>query len=167
MHAVSQSWGEPTHYNEGNAFHSLVRRCRHVHKHHEHVLDAWHSAHTVEQAWRAAVPTDSRELVTRWSAGAMLSVICATDGQPRGTPSPLACPPSPTRPQAPRARTRRVLRRAGRGTSVESSSSNRTDSQELVLTRWLRRPCSASFVQQMDRLRTCRRSMHVVWRFRA
>jgi hypothetical protein len=42
----------------------------------------------------------------------------------RGERLPFACPPWPPRPQAPRARTRRVPRRSDRGTSVESSSSN-------------------------------------------
>jgi hypothetical protein len=72
--------------NEGTALPSLVRRGHHVHKHHEYVLDACRGAQTAEQAWRAAVRTDSQELVTRSSA-AMLSDICATDGQTRGPPS--------------------------------------------------------------------------------
>jgi hypothetical protein len=71
--------------NEGTAFLSLVRRRHHVYKHHEHVLDACCAAQVEEQAWRAAVPTNSQELVTRSSA-AMLSVICATDRQTKGLP---------------------------------------------------------------------------------
>jgi hypothetical protein len=51
------------------------------------------------------------------------SDIRATDTDKRGERLLLAFPPSPPRPQAPRACTRRVLRRSDRGTSMESSSS--------------------------------------------
>jgi hypothetical protein len=71
--------------NEGTAFPSLLCRRHHVRKHHEHVLDACCAAQVKEQASRAAVPSDSQDIVTRWSA-ATLDPRCCTSRSisPRG-----------------------------------------------------------------------------------
>ena len=93
-------------------------------------------SHTVEQAWRAAVPSDSQELVTRSSA-AMLSDICATDGQTRGTPSPrFSAVATTSTSTASMCSTRAVLLRSRNKRGEQQF--RRTAKRSLLVGRW---PC--------------------------
>ena len=81
----------------------------------------------------------------------------------RGDRPPLASPPSPPRPQAPRARTRCVLRRSDRGTSMKSSSLNGQprDRYSLVGGHAGRRLCNGWTNEGNTFLSLVRRRHHV------